>query len=78
MVKSYLCVIDVRILCVSCIYTFPAQSEISVLFKENETTKEVVLDILMYDILKSGICQIRDYDGINIMKPLQGKQYLTN
>ena len=59
--KSCPCVIDATILCMSCIYTLPAQSEISVLFKENGTTKEVILDILMANPLKAGICQIKNY-----------------
>ena len=52
------CVIDVTILCISCIYTLPAQSEISILFEEDGITVEVILDILMTNPLKAGICSI--------------------
>jgi len=57
--KSCPCVIDATILCVSCIYTLPAQSEISFSFKEGEVTKVVTLDILMSTPLKAGICKIQ-------------------
>jgi len=57
--KSSSCVVDVTILCVSCIYTLPAQSEISFSFKEGEVTKVVTLDILMSNPLKAGICKIQ-------------------
>ena len=57
--KSHSCVIDATILCVSCIETFPAQSEISVSFKENEITVIAVFDILMSNPLKAvRICSI--------------------
>jgi ABC-type phosphate transport system, periplasmic component len=56
--KSCPCIIDATILCVSCIYTLPAQSEISMIFKENGTTVEVILDISMSNPLKAGICAI--------------------
>lgn len=45
--KSCPCIIDATILCVSCIYTDPAQSEISILLKENGMTGVFILDILM-------------------------------
>ena len=57
--KSSHCVIDATILCVSCIYTLPAQSEISFSFKEGEVTKVVTLDIVMSNPLKVGICKIQ-------------------
>jgi len=57
--KSSPCIIDATILCVSCIYTLPAQSEISFSFKEGEVTKVVTLDILMSSPLKAGICKIQ-------------------
>jgi hypothetical protein len=60
--KSKSCVIDATILCVSCIYTYPAQSEISFSFNEEEITKEVVLDILMTNPLKASICSIKEKD----------------
>ena len=56
--KSSSCIIDANILCVSCIYTLPAQSEISFSFKEGEVTKVVTLDISMSNPLKAGICKI--------------------
>jgi hypothetical protein len=57
--KSSSCVIDATILCVSCIETLPAQSEISFSFKEGEVTKIVTLDISMSNPLKAGICKIQ-------------------
>jgi len=66
--KSHSCVIDASILCVSCIYTWPAISEISILFKENEKTVEVVLDILMTNPLKATICSIKEKEISNCDK----------
>ena len=57
--KSSPCVIDATILCVSCIYTLPAQSEVNFSFKEGGVTKIVTLDILMSNPLKAGICKIQ-------------------
>ena len=56
--KSCPCVVDATILCVNCIYTMPAQSEINISFIENGKTVVVVLDILMSNPLKAGICSI--------------------
>ena len=59
--KSSSCVIDATILCVSGIYTDPAQSEVSFSFKENDVIKRVVLDILMTNPLKVvKICSISE------------------
>ena len=59
--KSKPCIIDASILCVSCIYTLPAQSEIAILFEENGKTVKVVFDILMSNPLKAiRVCSI-DY-----------------
>ena len=57
--KSCPCIIDTTILCVSCIKTLPAQSEISFSFKEGDVTKVVTLDILMSTPLKARICKIQ-------------------
>jgi len=57
--KSSPCIIDATVLCVSCIYTLPAQSEISFSFNEGEVTKVVTLDISMSNPLKAGICKIQ-------------------
>ena len=57
--KSSSCVIDATVLCVSCIYTLPTQSEISFSFKEGEVTKVVTLDIVMSTPLKARICKIQ-------------------
>ena len=57
--KSCSCIDDATILCMSCIYTLPAQSEISFSFKEVDVTKIVTLDILMSNPLKAGICKIQ-------------------
>lgn len=46
------CVIDAKILCVSCIRTNPPQSEIKVAFNINGQKKEMILDILMDTELK--------------------------
>jgi len=61
--KSNSCVIDATILCISCIYTYPAQSEISFSFKEGAVTKEVILDIIMTNPLKAKICSIKEKDN---------------
>jgi len=61
--KSNSCVIDATILCVSCIYTYPAQSEISFSFKEGAVTKEIILDIIMTNPLKAKICSIKEKDN---------------
>ena len=57
--KSSPCIIDATILCVSCIETFPEQSEVSFSFKEGEVIKVVTLDIFMSSPLKAGICKIQ-------------------
>lgn len=57
--KSSSCIIDARIICVSCIYTLPPQSEVSFTFKEGEATYEVTLDIIMTEPLKAAICKIQ-------------------
>ena len=51
--KSYPCIIDATILCVSCIYTLPAQSEMLISFEENGVVKEFTLDISMSNPLKA-------------------------
>ena len=64
--KSNSCVIDATILCVSCIYTLPAQSEISFSFKEGEVTKVVTLDISMSKPLKAGICSVIEESNVTL------------
>jgi len=57
--KSYSCVSDADILCVSCIKTLPEQSEISIMFIEERTVMVAVLDILMSNPLQAvRICSI--------------------
>jgi len=51
--KSCPGITDATVLCVSCIYTLPAQSEILVSFKENGITKDLTLDISMSNPLKA-------------------------
>ena len=51
--KSYPCIIDATTLCVSCVYTNPAQSEILISFEENGIIKEFALDISMSDPLRA-------------------------
>jgi len=63
--KSSSCVIDATILCVSCIETLPAQSEISFSFRDGKATKEVILDILMTNPLKASICSIEEKEQTN-------------
>lgn len=46
------CVDNVEILCVSCIYTNPPQSELKVVFIVDDQAIELILDILMDDTLK--------------------------
>lgn len=58
--KSSSCIIDARIICVSCIFTLPTQSEVSFTFKEGEATYEVTLDIIMTEPLKAAICKIQE------------------
>ena len=58
--KSSPCVIDANILCISCIYTLPAISEISFSFQEEGATIEAVLDIVMTDPLNARICSIKE------------------
>ena len=58
--KSSSCIIDANILCVGGIYTNPPMSEVSFLFKENDVTKKVVLDIPMTNPLRAGICSISE------------------
>jgi hypothetical protein len=48
------CVGKVQILCNSCIYTFPPQSELSVEFISNGVTITLTLDIVMDDPLRFG------------------------
>jgi hypothetical protein len=57
--KSSSCIIDATVICVSCIKTLPAQSEISFSFQERETTKVVTLDISMSKPLEAKICKIQ-------------------
>ncbi len=57
--KSSSCIIDAQIICVSCIYTLPTQSEVSFTFKEGEATYEVTLDIIMTEPLRATICKIQ-------------------
>jgi len=54
--KSCPCIMDATIICMSCIYTLPAQSEVSILFKENDKAEKVVFDIIMSEPLKARIC----------------------
>ena len=51
--KSKSCVVDATVLCNSCIYTLPVQSEISISVKYNEKTEVVILDILMSNPLRA-------------------------
>ena len=51
--KSYSCIVDAEILCVSCIFTLPAQSEIFISFKEKNITRSFILDIVMDNPLTS-------------------------
>jgi hypothetical protein len=46
-------IIDATIFCVSCIKALPAESEISISFKENDKTEVFILDILMSNPLKA-------------------------
>jgi hypothetical protein len=46
------CVLNTEILCNSCIFTFPAQSELRLRFNANGQTVELTLDILMTEKLK--------------------------
>jgi hypothetical protein len=48
------CVSKAEILCNSCIYTYPPQSEIKVVFIVDGRTREQILDIIMDDPLKFG------------------------
>ena len=50
--KSHPCIIDAVILCESCIYTFPAMSEIMISFIENGITKDLILDVAMTNPLQ--------------------------
>jgi len=76
--KSCPCVVDATILCVSCIYTFPAMSEISISFEENEKKVELILDILMSNPLKASICSINhgDIKTCNVDNPLTDLPWL--
>jgi hypothetical protein len=56
--KSCTCITDATILCISCIYTLPAMSEIKVMFEENEKTVELILDITMSNPLRASVCSI--------------------
>ena len=47
--KSATCVIDADIICVGCIFTMPAISEIWFSFKENGITRIVILDAQTID-----------------------------
>jgi hypothetical protein len=64
--KSSSCIIDASVLCVSCIYTLPAQSEVSFSFQEGEITKVVTLDISMSKPLKAGICNIQEVSNVTL------------
>jgi flagellin-specific chaperone FliS len=60
--KSSTCIIDAKVLCISCIYTLPAISEVEFSFRENGVVKNVVLDIVMSYPLQAGICSIQKED----------------
>jgi hypothetical protein len=64
--KSSPCVIDATVLCVSCILTDPAQSEVSFSFQEGEITKIVTLDISMSKPLKAGICAVQEVSNVTL------------
>jgi len=64
--KSNSCVIDATVLCVSCIYTDPAQSEVSFSFQEGEIVKVVTLDISMSKPLRAGICKIQEVSNVTL------------
>jgi|GEM_PF-579718 len=64
--KSNSCVIDATVLCVSCIYTLPAQSEVSFSFQEGEITKLVTLDISMSKPLIAGICSVIEESNVTL------------
>jgi hypothetical protein len=51
--KSYSCINDATILCISCIETLPTQSEISISVNKNGKTEDYILDILMSNPLKA-------------------------
>ena len=58
--KSSSCVIDATILCIGCIYTLPAISEISFTFKEKNVIQKVILDIRHTNPMTAGICSISE------------------
>ena len=51
---------ETTILCVGCIYTLPAISEISFSFKEKKVIQKVILDIRHTDPMTAGICSISE------------------
>jgi len=51
--KLHHCIIDASVLCESCIYTDPPQSEILISFEENRTAKKLILDVLMNNPLRA-------------------------
>jgi len=48
------CVDSVSIICNSCIYTYPTQSELSVTFITNGTKSELIMDVIMAEPLIFG------------------------
>jgi len=64
--KSNSCIINATVLCVSCIETLPAQSEVSFSFQEGGITKIVTLDISMSKPLKAKICNIQEVSSENV------------
>ena len=64
--KSNSCVTDATVLCVSCIETFPEQSEVSFSFQEGEIEKVVTLDISMSKPLKARICSIQEISNVTL------------
>ncbi|MDR0333180.1 MAG: hypothetical protein LBI15_06905 [Dysgonamonadaceae bacterium] len=65
--KSSTCIIDAKVLCIGCIYTLPAISEVEFSFRENGVVKNVVLDIVMSYPLQAGICSIQQEDDDSIV-----------
>lgn len=65
--KAMPCVIDADILCVECIYTLPAISEIWFSFEENGIIKKVVLDAQTVDnVMRVWICSISEQNDNNV------------
>ena len=63
--KSYPCIIDATLFCVSCIKTLPLQSEIIISFKEGGVIQKYILDISMSKPLKASHYH-EMYQGIEI------------